>query len=177
MDMCIPPAHDSPNNILNALDDFCIQEILRRLKSVDFFNASMTCKRFHENAKMCFPIIFQPDTFIVIEKPTKVDDVQYILNMFGRSIKKLRWIASGDRRIDSKIFEVISNASSPRITCLRICIHRIYIECWNEPIPRVNPGLEHLDIEGFEPFSTKGYQRFSFSAKRFNFIRINNELK
>lgn len=127
------PAHDSPNNILNTLNDFCIQEILRRLESVDFFNASMTCKRLHENAKMCFLIVFQPDTFIRIEKPTKVDDVQYILNMFGHSIKKLRWIASGDRKIDSKIFEVIANASSPRITCLRICVFRILIECWNEP--------------------------------------------
>lgn len=55
-----PPAQNSPRHILNALDDFCIQTIFRNLtKFLDFLNASDVCKRFRDNAKPCFPLMFK----------------------------------------------------------------------------------------------------------------------
>lgn len=47
---------ESPKNILNILDDDCLQAILRRLDDVhDFYKAAKVCIRFQENAKLCFP--------------------------------------------------------------------------------------------------------------------------
>lgn len=57
----VVPAWDSPKHILNALDDSCIQKIFQYLTNLsDFLNASEVCKRFQDNAKLCFPTIFKP---------------------------------------------------------------------------------------------------------------------
>lgn len=51
-----PPAHDSPQNIINILNDDCIQAILLKLEfDQDFFNAAEVCIRFQENVKFCLP--------------------------------------------------------------------------------------------------------------------------
>lgn len=51
-----PPAQDSPNHILNALNNQCLQECFRRLSTHrDFLNVANVCQRFRENARACFP--------------------------------------------------------------------------------------------------------------------------
>lgn len=64
----VPPAQDSPHNIVNILNDDCIQKILLELNNFrDFWSASQVCKRFEENAKLCFPfrkIIFSTGNFL-----------------------------------------------------------------------------------------------------------------
>lgn len=60
MDLNSIPAHDSPLHILNALDDFCIQEILRNLDNIeDFLSAAEVCIRFRKNAQSCFPFCYK----------------------------------------------------------------------------------------------------------------------
>lgn len=49
--MNIPPAPNSPKNILNILIDDCIGEIFRRIATFeDFLNATEVCKRFRKCA-------------------------------------------------------------------------------------------------------------------------------
>lgn len=51
-----PPAEDSPNHILIALNNDCLQECFRRLSShEDFLNVANVCQRFRANARKCFP--------------------------------------------------------------------------------------------------------------------------
>lgn len=51
-----PPSEDSPKNIVNILNDDCIQKILLNLDDiVDFLRAAEVCSKFQDNAKMCFP--------------------------------------------------------------------------------------------------------------------------
>lgn len=58
------PAQDSPKHILNALNDYCIQIILRKLTNPsDFVRAAETCYRFQANALECFPCDFGKLTF------------------------------------------------------------------------------------------------------------------
>lgn len=60
IDANILPDQNSPQHILNSLDDFCIQTIFRNLTDLsDFVNASEACTRFQENAKQCFPLMFK----------------------------------------------------------------------------------------------------------------------
>lgn len=54
------PAQDSPKHILNALNDDCIQEILRKLTDpIDFLSAAETCRDFQVNALQCYPRNFK----------------------------------------------------------------------------------------------------------------------
>lgn len=53
--MDAPPAQNSPQHILNVLDDDCIEEIMRRLTNLnDLINAAEVCQRFQNAAKICF---------------------------------------------------------------------------------------------------------------------------
>lgn len=55
-----PPDQASPTHILNVLNNDCIQEVFRRLQSIeDFLNAAEVCTQFQENAKHCFPPIYK----------------------------------------------------------------------------------------------------------------------
>lgn len=50
----VPPEQDSESNILNALNDDCLQEIFKLLKVTDLTNVAGVCKRFNEQAKITF---------------------------------------------------------------------------------------------------------------------------
>lgn len=89
------PAVDSPENILNALNNDCVQEILRRLPIKDFLNAAQTCKRFRKNAKECFPY----KSFYIFsdyrqneKRLLPIHQVKDFLIIFGHLIKKIYWL-------------------------------------------------------------------------------------
>lgn len=90
MNVQIPPAQDSPKHILNALNDDCIQLILRQLKNVlDFLSAAETCVRLQENAKLIFRTQFKQiriDDFSRLSNTVTVDRVASFLNIFGHLI-------------------------------------------------------------------------------------------
>lgn len=106
-----PPARESSTHILNALNDYCIQNILRQLRNFeDFLNAAETCWRFQENAKSCFPFDFRR---IAIGDETELsvlptDRVHNFLSNFGYLMKKVCWKASGCQTVDNDKFESIS---------------------------------------------------------------------
>lgn len=93
LEISILPIYDSPKNILNLLNDDCIQIILRKLTNIrDFFSASKTCRRFQENAKQCFPRNFKEikindHGWFIRALPTK--HALSFLNIFGHLISSL----------------------------------------------------------------------------------------
>lgn len=58
-----PPEQDSPNQILNALNDDCLCEVFRFLPLIDLNNAAEVCVRFNALAKEVFSSKFK-NTFI-----------------------------------------------------------------------------------------------------------------
>lgn len=55
-----PPPQSSPQHMLNALNDKCIQHILGYLIGgvEDFLSAAEVCEKFQENAKQCYSSIY-----------------------------------------------------------------------------------------------------------------------
>lgn len=50
------PEHNSPRNMLNILNDHCIQEIFTHLKTrADFLNTAKVCRRFQKNVIKYYP--------------------------------------------------------------------------------------------------------------------------
>lgn len=50
------PDEESPLNILNSLNDHCLQEIFKRISIVDLSSATEVCMRFKQNAEQVFSI-------------------------------------------------------------------------------------------------------------------------
>lgn len=51
-----PPDQNSPKNIMNILNDDCLQSIFLKIdKFQDFYTVSKVCTRFQKNAIICFP--------------------------------------------------------------------------------------------------------------------------
>lgn len=88
-----PPAHDSPKNILNILDDDCIEHILRQLtpsvRMEDLLNATETCIRFQETAKR----LKSAFKSIVIENTCGISTqrLPVLLENFNHLIEEIKW--------------------------------------------------------------------------------------
>lgn len=96
-DINVPPAQDSPKNIINILDDDCLQAVLLKLEDVyDFFRAAEVCTRFQNNAKQCFPfksILFTHELGLDRWKSYDVvlhDDADKLLSLFGAKIQSIK---------------------------------------------------------------------------------------
>lgn len=87
------PAQDSPKHILNALNNDCIQEILRKLTDPsDFLSAAETCRGFQANALECFPRNFEELSLSLGNKSVgcytalPLEHAPNFLNIFGHLI-------------------------------------------------------------------------------------------
>lgn len=100
----VPPEENSPKNIMNILNDDCLQAILLKIDKVqDFHSAAEVCTRFQENAKICFPFkkIWLGDSDPVyppgnLENKSKISDclinspsLENFLTIFGSQIKSI----------------------------------------------------------------------------------------
>lgn len=112
-----PPAQDSPKNILNALNNYCLQKIFRRLESPeDLLNIARTCTRFQENAKsgFGFGMISIGDYWFERERGAYLPMKHVIgfLSNFGHLIKELEWRASRNTKINIKVADAIARFCS-----------------------------------------------------------------
>lgn len=81
------PDQDSPQHILNCLNDYCIQLIISQLKTrMDFLNVANTCHRFRMNAKSYFGqgVYMEYDEL-------SLEDENRFSNIFGNGKKYLKW--------------------------------------------------------------------------------------
>lgn len=111
-----PPAHDSPNNILNALIDDCIEHIFRRiLRLEDYLNMAQVCKRFQKSAQNCFSTQFQSVCLYRFAETkgnianSMIPSTQTfeLLNTFGPSIQELRFKITPNQQHDDEIFNSV----------------------------------------------------------------------
>lgn len=114
--MHLPPAQDSPEHILNALNDDCILSILRELTNLrDFLRATEVCTRFQENAKRCFRVLFKQvrvDDSYVTPYSITVTDLPSFLPIFGEFMQSLEWLSKENRNQDNiNVFEMIAKHS------------------------------------------------------------------
>lgn len=124
-----PPAHDSPKNILNVLNNDCLQEIFRRLKKMrDFLSVASVCTRFEENAKECFPSEFKSirindasDT----PRALPLECVPKFLMKFGSFIRSIEWSWTQDQEHDDETLNQIAAYCGKTLTELTVYGHKL----------------------------------------------------
>lgn len=144
IDSSVPPSADSPSQILNALNDDCIQEILRHLTNIqDFLSASEVCTRFQENAKSCFAQRHKDICIseINLMNSIPVERVESFLNNFGHLIKSIQWNKT-DRTYDINTMKLIAKFTGQTLSELTIRDHNI--DMGNE---KHFEALQKLEIE------------------------------
>lgn len=101
-----PPAEDSPMNIVNKLNNFCIQAIFQRIDNVrDYHSLANTCKRLQANAISGYPAHLKALTiyndlyeYDMNNRPNGIpfNEAESYLMLFGHLIQSLKWIANGE---------------------------------------------------------------------------------
>lgn len=126
-----PPEQHSPAHILNALNDDCIQAILRKLTNVeDFLSAAKTCTRFQENAKQGYPPHFKAidigtDTYKWRKRfLLQLKHASSFINIFGHLVRSLTFLV--DRHNEyaewDDAFKMIAN-------CCGESLSELFIDC------------------------------------------------
>lgn len=117
IDMQDPPAEDSPMNILNKLNNYCIQAIFQQIDNVrDYHSAANVCTRFQANAIRCFPAKFEAlmirdseylrDRHIFNQIP--LSEVKSYLMLFGHLIQSLMWWEQDNQANNNGALNVIA---------------------------------------------------------------------
>lgn len=126
----IPPAESSPQHILNALNNDCVQEIMRRIKNIrDLLNAAETCTCFQENIKVCFPSycktirIDDSQQFDAQPNCLPLKNVQSFLSKFGHLIHTIEWSFTWNRDHDEATLNIIADFCGKTLTELIIFGH------------------------------------------------------
>lgn len=94
-DINLVPDSESSRNILNILNDYCLQKVFRELKIMDFQNVANVCTRFRENAKMCLPIKFKTfyidDYEYISDYGLPIHRVKNFIRIFGHLLESILW--------------------------------------------------------------------------------------
>lgn len=85
----VAPDPESPSNILNALNDDCLETVFQYLNEINLINAAEVCKRFKKHAEQAFAKKFQ-DLQIVLPGGFKPSELNCLLKNFGTKIRLLR---------------------------------------------------------------------------------------
>lgn len=158
----VPPAQDSPKNILNILNDKCIQAIFNQLISnlEDFLNASEVCCRFQENAKVCYSEMGEKRLMITSKRPSflppgsvSFDHIHSFLRIFGKfhesfylvSIRDEKYIFDENYTADQKPTDEVLNSIADFCgsTLTKLSTHTGYIDFGTRSCFKV---LEKLSI-------------------------------
>lgn len=125
MDINIPPAQDSPKNILNALNDDCLQAVLTKLTETnDTYNVSKVCRRFQENAAICYSP--KQNTVrindLLLSGHSIIPDVFDFLNIFGHQIRSLQLstLSNTDPKADESLIAMIARFCGETLNELKI---------------------------------------------------------
>lgn len=116
-----PPTQDSPQHILNVLNDDCIDEIFLRLNNLkDFLSVSQACQKFVESAKRTFPTQFkcvEINQFVNFRNRREHENLPYervhnFFTTFGSLTKSIAFSSTSYQQRDDFIFETITNFCS-----------------------------------------------------------------
>lgn len=125
MNVEIPPAQDAPNHILNALNDDCVQLILRKLENLlDYLSAAETCVQFQENAKLIFRTKFKEiriNEFSRFSNTVTLDRVESLFKIFGDAVMSIYFDTQAmDEKRGKKIQKMIAAYCGKTLKILKI---------------------------------------------------------
>lgn len=147
------PAIDSPQNILNALDDSCLYEIVAKIRDIsDYMSIADVCTRFKRIAQQTFVLqrkIFRFD-YLVKNGKFKMSRLEHFLENFGSSIlmAQLHFNSCSFENLTTMPNQALQliNQHCNRITDLTICIGQKNRNTnWME-LQSVLPNLKRLKI-------------------------------
>lgn len=120
-----PTAEDSPHNILNALNDFCLQMILERIDyACDFLSAAEVCKRFQANAKACFSKKFSHITIVDVDERNycylEEEVTQRFVSLFGHNLQSIAWHTKNYGAKDMELFDTITEFCGKTLKGLKL---------------------------------------------------------
>lgn len=129
------PLQDSPKNILNILNDDCIQAILVRIEYLrDFLSVAETCRRFQRNAKECFRSIYGFGNILFLGEFSNnlrninhtsampFNRVHIFLNIFGHLITEI-WLSHEDyhdEKSQEEILKIIAHFCGKTLQKLKL---------------------------------------------------------
>lgn len=122
-----PPSENSPQHILNALDDKCIQLVLTYLIGDirDFYNAAQVCRKFQENAKNCYPSIYKNFSVRDSDHHLPINQVKCFLSIFGHLIQSISWAVNFNNAYESEIFDAITEFCGKNLQTLNVRRHNL----------------------------------------------------
>lgn len=156
----IVPAEDSPNNILNKLNNDCIQMILRKLCNVqDYLNAAEVCTQFESNAIAAFPEKFKK-LCIDYDLNDEVKEINLCLecakrfiSIFGSLLDGIAWNGEKNQENDNDFFNMIAHYCGN--TLKKIMIEDINVD-FNTQVPfstLQNITIKDCKIINFPPYT------------------------
>lgn len=126
----IIPVQNSSQHILNALNNDCMKEIMRKLKSIeDYLNAAQVCTCFQENAKKCFPPNFKAiriddsESAAQIPNNLPLERVESFMSIFGPLISSIEWNFTHGRYHDEAILNMIAKFCGKTLSTFTIHGH------------------------------------------------------
>ncbi|KAG4073451.1 hypothetical protein HA402_000675 [Bradysia odoriphaga] len=142
-----PDVEKTQTNILNALNDHCLCEILERLNLLDLLAVSKTCKKLCQIAKTVFALKYKKKLIHLnelIQNGEAMTNFEYLLKNFGSSISSLGLndgLGDGDN-----IFRLIDQyCNNLKVLSLDgILMRKVTIENYGQVYGR----LEKLDVVG-----------------------------
>lgn len=138
-----PPECDSPEIILNALNDDCLREIFHKFQHFSsLYSIGNFCVRFNEIAKSVFTSKYEHEKINLSEfKSDK--GIESFLNDFGRSIKSLvaSHIDFHNSNSQSNVLRVI-NRCCRNLT--KLDIHFNWMDMNEQTLIEINPLLSRL---------------------------------
>lgn len=183
------PDQNSPEHILNVLNNDCIKEILSRLENRrDFINAANVCKRFQYVAQFWFShktlqignkyrkssLCPRESAFIIdYSMHGPVSDLYAYLSTFGKCIRTIEWHGMSSLFVDVRaaIFQMIVRF------CRKTLIHLVIIGKVEIMLTSQFKVLERFEFSygilvRFEPPRSLNYLRLT-QINRSSYFRIN----
>lgn len=144
----LAPAQDAPQNIINALNNDCLQHIFDELDMYDLYNVAHTCKHFNTIAKQSFKSRYSQKHRSLIqdlfdEKLASLFQVELFLRSFGTELRSLDLNFESHPNKEIVLRMCIEH-------CTKITALSMYGCCWppglESDVRRLLPRLKKLEI-------------------------------
>lgn len=162
------------SQILDILNDDCIQEIFRLLSYEDLASVADVCIRFRDNAKILVGSRF---AVVNIEPFNDRIELERLFRNFGSSIKSVAINDLSNQQDYEKSFLLLTKYCSAMLKEFRYTYHHYMVEYEYKPVPMVHKRTFHCDPTRFDlPEYTQ-----IISVKNTNFLceflKSNRQLK
>lgn len=114
-----PPAQNSPRNILNSLNNDCIDEIYRKLSNVeDVLSAGIVCQKFQESAIRCLKSKF--NYLEIDEKNLDILKKEQYWKLYAPLVSEISFTSTLDAELDRYVFNSIAKFCGDSLKSFRL---------------------------------------------------------